>query len=78
MRYAIARHNRTRREMAYRIFVTDILRNADEKLSALTGGSYYTTRYADLVGESSKKEESKSFEEIRDEVLKRSGLEMID
>lgn len=78
MRYAIARHNRTRREMAYRIYITDLLRNADEKISALTGGSYFNVRYAELIGESRKEEKSKSFEDIRDDVLKRSGLELID
>jgi hypothetical protein len=77
MRYAIARYNQHRRDLAYRIYVTDCLRitaeNTAKTVSALTEGraEVYTVkqRFADIFEE--KKKDDRTPEDIIDGIRKK-------
>ena len=77
MRYAIARYNQHRRDLAYRIYVTDCLRimaeNTAKTVSALTEGraEVYTVkkRFADMFEE--KKKDDRTPDDIIDSIRKK-------
>ena len=77
MRYAIARYNQHRRDLAYRIYVTDCLRimaeNTAKTVSALTEGraEVYTVkqRFADMFEE--QKQDNRTTEDIIDSIRKK-------
>lgn len=67
MRYVIARQKKSVREMAYRIYLTDGLKCANDNLSALLGGhgARLQKRYAEAMGLVDEPEpDSRSMEEI--------------
>ena len=77
MRYAVARYNQHKRDLAYRIYVTDCLRitteNTAKTVSAWTEGraEVYTVnkRFSELFEEESKEE--KTAEDIIDGIRKK-------
>ena len=75
MRYAIARHNTNRRDVAYRIYVSDCLRMICENTAKYGGGSYVTKRLADVVY---RKQDNRTGEEIAADIIKRAGLVVIE
>lgn len=75
MRYAMARYKESRREVAYRIYVTDCLRMITENTAAMVNGVYTTKRYFDCISE--RKEEVKPGEEILADVIQKAGLVMV-
>ncbi len=73
MRYVMARYKEQRREMAYRIYVTECLRTMTENTARFAGGNYITARLADTVSKPHI-DDSKTGEEIVAEVIKKAGL----
>ena len=77
MRYAIARYNQHRRDLAYRIYVTDCLRimaeNTAKTVSSLTEGraEVYTVkqRFADMFEE--QKQDDRTPDDIIDSIRKK-------
>ena len=49
MRYVMTRYKQSQREVAYRIYVTDALRNISENTAKYGGGSYIQSRFADII-----------------------------
>ena len=75
MRYATARFNQHRRDLAYRIYVTDCLRMATENTAKMSQGSYTTVRFYDFINP--KPVDNRSGNEIAADVIKRAGIEVI-
>ena len=50
MRYVMARYAEFRRELTYRVYITDALKAAAENTAKIGGGSYISERWADLSG----------------------------
>lgn len=74
MRYAIARYKSQRRDLEYRIYVTDTLALTLEATARLGGGSYKTTRFADII--KPKPIDARTGEEIVADIIQRAGLEV--
>lgn len=49
MRYVMARYESERRDMAYRIYITDALRIISENTAKLGGGGYIKARFLDII-----------------------------
>ena len=62
MRYAITRYNRHRRDVAYRIYVTDCLRMNLECVAVATGHNLVIDRFADMYN--TKAEDNRTAEDI--------------
>ena len=75
MRYATARFNQHRRDLAYRIYVTDCLRMATENTAKMSQGSYTTVRFYDFINP--KPVDNRSGNEIAADIIKRAGIEVI-
>lgn len=75
MRYVTARYRQHQREVMYRIYLTDVLRNIGENAAASARGKYIPTRYADLYFE--KKEDNRSGQEIFNDIVERSGIKAV-
>ena len=75
MRYAIARYQSQRRELAYRIYVTDCLRIATENTAKTSQGSYTAARFYDIINP--KPVDNRSGNEIAADIIKRAGIEVI-
>ena len=75
MRYAIARYQSQRRDLAYRIYVTDCLRIISENTAKLGGGSYMSAKFSDI--ENHKTVDNRTGEEISADIIKRAGIEVI-
>lgn len=76
MRYVNARYNQQRRDLAYRIYVSDGLKAISENLSRVGGGSYLIARYADLIDDS-KQKDTRTGDEVAADVIKAAGLKLI-
>lgn len=76
MRYVNARCNQHRRDLAYRIYLSDGLKAISENLSRLGGGSYLNTRFADLIDER-KPKDTRTGDEVAADVIKAAGLKLI-
>ena len=75
MRYAIARYQSQRRDLAYRIYVTDCLRIISENTAKISKGSYITAKFADIINP--KPVDNRTGEEIAAGIIKRAGIEVI-
>ena len=75
MRYAIARYQSQRRDLAYRIYVTDCLRIISENTAKMGGGSYITAKFADIINP--KPVDKRTGEEIAADIIKQAGIEVI-
>lgn len=64
------------KDKAYRIYVTDVLRLMCENTAKMTQGSYFTTRYKDLVSfdEPKEIEDSRTGDEILDDIFDQLGI----
>lgn len=49
MRYVMARYESEQRELAYRIYVTDALKQITENTAKFGGGGYIRARFADII-----------------------------
>lgn len=49
MRYVTARYREYRRELAYRIYVSEALRTITENTARIGGGSYIRARFEDVI-----------------------------
>lgn len=67
MRYVKARMEQERRELAYRIYVTDSLQNIPQN-------KFFTNRFADNIIK--KKEDTRSGDEIAADVIAQAGLSL--
>ena len=75
MRYAMARYQSQKRDLAYRIYVTDCLRIITENTAKMGGGSYITAKFADIINPTPA--DDRTGEEIAADIIKRSGIEVI-
>ena len=75
MRYATARFNQHQRDLAYRIYVTDCLRIISENTAKMSGGSYITAKFADIINP--KPVDNRTGEEIAADIIKWAGIEVI-
>lgn len=75
MRYAMARYQSQKRDLAYRIYVSDCLRIISENTAKMGGGSYITAKLADIINP--KPVDDRTGEEIAADIIKRSGIEVI-
>ena len=75
MRYAIARFQSQRRDLAYRIYVADCLRIISENTAKVGGGSYITAKFADIINP--KPADNRTGEEIAADIIKQAGIEVI-
>lgn len=75
MRYAIARYQSQRRDLAYRIYVADCLRIISENTAKVCGGSYITAKLYDIINP--KPVEKRTGEEIAADIIKLAGIEVI-
>lgn len=64
MRYVMARYESEQRELAYRIYVTDALRNISENTARFGGGGYIRARFADLINIDQRPEDNRTSDEI--------------
>ena len=72
--HCIAALNKSRKESAYRSYVTDALKNINEILARNFGGSYLSMRYDDMMDEGAKGNEPESGDEIVLSVFRNAGL----
>lgn len=75
MRYAMARFNQHRRDLAYRIYVTDCLRMVSENTAKMSQGAYTVARFYDIINP--KPVEKRTGEEIAADIIRRAGIEVI-
>ena len=75
MRYAMARYQSQQRDLAYRIYVTDCLRIVGENTAKISGGSYITAKFADIINPNPV--DNRTGEEIAADIIKRAGIEVI-
>ena len=75
MRYATARFNQHRRDLAYRIYVTDCLRMTTENTAKMSKGAYTTVRFYDFINQ--KPVDKRSGDEIAADIIERAGIEVI-
>ena len=75
MRYAMARYQSQKRDLAYRIYVADCLRIISENTANMVDGSYITAKFADIINP--KPVDNRTGEEIAADIIKRAGIEVI-
>lgn len=75
MRYAMARYKKHRRDVAYRIYVTECLRTISENTAKYAGGNYITKRFSDVYY--ARQENERTGEEIVADLIKNAGLVVI-
>ena len=75
MRYAIARYQSQKRDLAYRIYVSDCLRIISENTARISNGSYVTAKFADIINP--KPVDNRTGEEIAADIIKRAGIEVV-
>lgn len=58
--------------MAYRVYVTDVLRRINENTATFCGGKYISKRYADIVRKPKEKDKpDQSGKEIANDIISR-------
>ena len=62
--------------MAYRFYIADGLRILTENTARISGGSYLTLRYAEIINPSL--QDNRTGAEIAADVIKRAGIEVIE
>ena len=75
MRYAIARFNQHRRDLAYRFYVSECLRMIGENTAKVGGGSYMTAKFEEIIRP--KPADNRTGEELAADIIKRAGIEVI-
>ena len=75
MRYAIARFNQHRRDLAYRFYVSECLRMIGENTAKVSGGSYMTAKFEEII--SPKPADNRTGEEIAADIINMAGIEVI-
>ena len=75
MRYAITRYQSQQRDLAYRIYIADCLRIISENTAKMSGGSYITAKFADIINP--KPVDKRTGEEIAADIIKLAGIEVI-
>ena len=75
MRYAIARYQSQRRDLAYRIYVAECLRMINENAASGGGSSYMAVKFEDVINP--KHVDNRTGEEIAADIIKRAGIEVI-
>ena len=75
MRYAIARFNQHRRDLAYRFYVSECLRMIGENTAKVGGGSYMTAKFEEIIIQ--KPDDNRTGEELAADIIKRAGIEVI-
>ena len=75
MRYAIARYQSQRRDLAYRIYVTECLRMISENTAKMSNGSYTVAKFEDIINP--KPVDNRTGEEIAADIIKLAGIEVI-
>ena len=75
MRYAIARYQSQQRDLAYRIYVAECLRMIGENTAKVSGGSYMTAKFEDIINPNPV--DNRTGEEIAADIIKRAGIEVI-
>ena len=64
--------------MAYRVYVTDVLRVMNENVAKIAGGSVLKMRYMDILKPQKEKYiENKSAQEIVNDIVQRSGITVV-
>ena len=64
--------------MAYRVYVTDVLRVMNENVAKIAGGSVLKMRYMDILKPQKEKYiEDKSAQEIVNDIVQRSGITVV-
>ena len=69
MRYVEARIEQEQRDLMYRIYVTDALQ-------AMPQDRYLVQRYADFAVEKNVQEDTRTGDEIAEEIIKKAGLKL--
>lgn len=75
MRYAITRYQSQKRDLAYRIYVTNCLRIISENTARMSNGSYVTAKFSDIINP--KPVDNRTGEEIAADIIKRAGIEVV-
>ena len=75
MRYAMARYQSQKRDLAYRIYVCDCLRMISENTANQVCGAYMTSKFSDIINP--KPVDNRTGEEIAADIIKRAGIEVI-
>lgn len=75
MRYVTTRYQSQRRDLIYRIYVTDCLRIMTENTAKKVGGNYVTAEYEDLI--KPKKKENRTGDEIAADVIRNAGIKVV-
>lgn len=75
MRYAMARYQSQQRDLAYRIYVCECLRMIGENTAKVSGGSYMTAKFEDIINPNPV--DNRTGEEIAADIIKRSGIEVV-
>lgn len=71
----MARIQKDNEEHLYRIYVTDALQGIADNTSVVHGGYRFKNRWVDIINHNV---DARSADEIVEDVLKKSGLEVID
>ncbi len=70
MRYVNARYRSDRRDLAYRIYISDALRIISENTARFGGGTYVTAKITDVLGlGNAEAEETRTREEVVGQVF---------
>lgn len=72
MRYVMARSRQQRRDLAYRVYVTDCLRIMTENTARFAGGRYVTQGFSAALRR--EPVDNRTGEEIAADVIKKAGL----
>lgn len=75
MRYVITRYQSQQRDLAYRIYVSDCLRIITENTAKFGGGSYMELHFTELINP--KPKDTRSGNEIFEDIVSRAGIEVI-
>lgn len=75
MRYAMARFNQHRRDLAYRIYVSECLRMISENVASRGGRSYMAVKFEDVLNP--KPVDNRTGEELAADIIKLAGIEVI-
>lgn len=75
MRYVLTRYTEYQRDVAYRLYVTDCLRMITENSANAVKGQYMKDRFMNIIYP--QPVDSRTGDEIAQDVIKSAGLEVI-
>lgn len=76
MRYAITRYQSQKRDLAYRIYVSECLRIISKNTAKMGGGEFVDLKFAEIINP--KPIDERSGEEIVADIIERAGIEVIE